>query len=56
MSEAVCETECTHCSHREVCSLKSEYLELVTTHNRCDEHFTVTTRCKHFYEEARIRG
>jgi hypothetical protein len=27
MFEAVKETQCTHCVHREVCSLKTEFLE-----------------------------
>ena len=50
MKECVNETECTNCDHRMVCSLKENYLTLLTKFQGLydDKLFSVKIHCKNY--------
>ena len=48
MSEAVQETICTHCSHREVCAIKMTYLETLKKLPPISPDFEITLACRHY--------
>jgi hypothetical protein len=52
MSEAVRETICTHCSHREVCAIEMTYLETLERLPLISPQFDLTLTCKHYQKEV----
>lgn len=52
MSNCVRETLCTHCIHREVCSIKMTYLDTLNKLPCVNSDFTATLSCKHYSGEA----
>lgn len=52
MSDCVRETVCTHCIHREICSLKMTYLETLSNLPCINSDFAVTLSCKHYSREV----
>lgn len=52
MADCVMETLCTHCIHREVCSLKTTYLKTLSDLPRVNSDFTVTLSCRNHQREV----
>lgn len=52
MPNCVKETLCTHCAHREVCSIRVLYLETLNKLPNINSDFTVTLSCKYYSREA----
>lgn len=52
MSDCVRETSCTHCIHREVCSLKMSYLDTLTKLPCISPDFNLTLSCRHYSKEV----
>lgn len=52
MSDCVRETLCTNCVHRNVCSLKMSYLELLTKLPSVSPDFSLILSCKYYLKEA----
>lgn len=52
MTNCVKETLCTHCTHREVCSIRVLYLETLNKLPNINSDFEVTLSCKYFSSEV----
>lgn len=52
MSDCVRETLCTHCIHREVCSIKMSYLDTLTKLPCVSPDFNLTLSCRHYSKEV----
>lgn len=51
MTNCVRETLCTHCIHREVCSIRVLYLETLNKLPNTNSDFTATLNCKYYVSE-----
>lgn len=52
MSSCVKETLCTHCIHREVCSIKTIYLDTLKKLPDISSDFTVSLSCRYYSREV----
>lgn len=52
MTNCVRETLCTHCIHREVCSIRVLYLETLNKLPNTNSDFTATLSCKYYMSEV----
>lgn len=52
MHDCVRETLCTHCIHREVCSIKMSYFDTLNKLTRINTDFSLTLSCKHYLQET----
>lgn len=52
MNEIVRETICTHCIHRNVCSIKKSYLETLEKLPDVDHYFRLILSCNHHQKEV----
>lgn len=48
MTDCVRETLCTHCIHREVCSIKTSYLDTLVNLPHVRPDFALGLTCKHY--------
>lgn len=51
MSEAVKETICTNCMHKDVCCYKKSYLETAELLPNVNDIFNVTLFCRYYRKE-----
>ena len=54
MTDCVKETLCTHCIHREICSIKMSYLDTLNKLPAINSDFSLTLSCKHYSQETPI--
>ena len=52
MADCVKETLCTHCIHREICSIKMSYLDTLNKLPAINSDFSLTLSCKHYSREV----
>lgn len=52
-------TSCKNCTHKNVCSIKPQYEDLVRRvkldYSSCPDHFSIDIRCKEFNSGSNIR-
>ena len=52
MTDYVRETLCTNCIHREICAIKTTYLDTLNKLPGIDTDFSLTLSCKHYSKEV----
>lgn len=52
MTDCVRETLCTHCIHREVCSIKTSYLDTLVKLPYVRPDFALTLTCRHYSKKV----
>lgn len=52
MTNCVKETMCTHCVHRQVCSIKTIYLDTLKKLPNVSSDFTVSLSCRYYLKDV----